>query len=58
MAEKSTSESLNSETPVMKKQKLDESIEDRDFDEETQKALEEIDSNQNEIDALNESKCA
>jgi len=54
VAEKSTSESLNSETPVMKKQKLDESIEDRDFDEETQKALEEIDSNQNEIDALNE----
>ena len=26
----------------------------RDFDEETQKALEEIDANQNEIDLLNE----
>lgn len=29
-------------------------LEDRDFDEETQKALEEIDTNQNEIDLLNE----
>ena len=48
--------SATSETPVTKKPKLDESVEDRDFDEETQKALEEIDSNQNEIDALNESK--
>lgn len=28
--------------------------EERDFDEETQKALEEIDANQNEIDLLNE----
>ncbi|TRY63026.1 hypothetical protein TCAL_05568, partial [Tigriopus californicus] len=32
----------------------DESMEEKDFDEETQKALEEIDSSQNEIDALNE----
>ncbi len=29
-------------------------VEERDFDEETQKALEEIDANQNEIDLLNE----
>ena len=40
--------------PVMKKARIDESVEERDFDEETQKALEEIDANQNEIDALNE----
>jgi len=40
--------------PMAKKSKLDDSVEDRDFDEETQKALEEIDANQNEIDALNE----
>jgi len=40
--------------PVVKKPKLDESVEERDFDEATQKALEEIDANQNEIDALNE----
>ena len=40
--------------PVMKKPRIDESVEERDFDEETQKALEEIDANQNEIDALNE----
>merc|ERR1719238_927058 len=40
--------------PIMKKPKLDESVEERDFDEATQKALEEIDANQNEIDALNE----
>merc|ERR1719187_38212 len=37
-----------------KKAKLDESVEERDFDEETQKALEEIDGCQNEIDAMNE----
>jgi len=37
-----------------KKAKLDESVEEKDFDEETQKALEEIDSCQNEIDAMNE----
>ena len=41
---------------VIKKPKLDESVEERDFDEATQKALEEIDANQNEIDALNERK--
>jgi template-activating factor I len=40
--------------PAIKKPKLDESVEERDFDEATQKALEEIDANQNEIDALNE----
>jgi len=39
---------------AIKKPKLDESVEERDFDEATQKALEEIDANQNEIDALNE----
>merc|ERR1712045_197186 len=37
-----------------KKAKLDESVEERDFDDETQKALEEIDGCQNEIDAMNE----
>jgi len=38
-----------------KKARMDESIvEEKDFDKETQKALEEIDANQNEIDALNE----
>ncbi len=40
--------------PSNKKPRIDDSIEERDFDEETQKALEEIDANQNEIDALNE----
>ena len=40
--------------PVLKKARVDDSVEERDFDEETQKALEEIDANQNEIDALNE----
>merc|ERR1712241_718363 len=39
---------------VLKKPRIDDSVEERDFDEETQKALEEIDANQNEIDALNE----
>lgn len=52
-------------TPVSKKAKIDESgatssagpnVEEKDFDKETQKALEEIDANQNEIDALNERK--
>jgi len=37
-----------------KKAKLDESVEEREFDEETQKALEEIDGCQNEIDSMNE----
>jgi len=38
-----------------KKARMDDSIvEEKDFDKETQKALEEIDANQNEIDALNE----
>ena len=43
-------------TPVSKKARVDESVEEKDFDKETQKALEEIDANQNEIDALNERK--
>lgn len=38
----------------LKKARADESMEERDFDAETQKALEEIDANQNEIDNLNE----
>merc|ERR1712045_64998 len=42
------------EPAVLKKPRIDDSVEERDFDEETQKALEEIDANQNEIDALNE----
>lgn len=37
-----------------KKAKVDDSVEEKDFDEETQKALEEIDGCQNEIDNLNE----
>ena len=44
------------EPAVLKKPRIDDSVEERDFDEETQKALEEIDANQNEIDALNERK--
>ena len=43
--------------PVPKKPRMDDSnVEEKDFDKETQKALEEIDANQNEIDALNERK--
>ena len=43
--------------PASKKARLtDDQIEEKDFDKETQKALEEIDANQNEIDALNERK--
>ena len=49
-------EKVATNEPIMKKPKLDESVEERDFDEATQKALEEIDANQNEIDALNERK--
>ena len=37
-----------------KKAKLDESVEEKEFDDETQKALEEIDSCQNDIDLMNE----
>lgn len=41
--------------PASKKARIvDEQAEEKDFDKETQKALEEIDANQNEIDALNE----
>ena len=40
-----------------KKPRLEnEVVEEKDFDEETQKALEEIDATQNEIDSLNERK--
>ena len=43
--------------PVAKKARItEEQVEEKDFDKETQKALEEIDANQNEIDALNERK--
>ena len=45
------------EQPAAKKPKIaEEQTEEKDFDKETQKALEEIDANQNEIDALNERK--
>ena len=54
MADKAPESKL--EAPVLKKARIDDSVEERDFDEETQKALEEIDANQNEIDALNERK--
>merc|ERR1712150_213655 len=41
--------------PASKKARIsDDQVEEKDFDKETQKALEEIDTNQNEIDALNE----
>merc|ERR1712150_340257 len=41
--------------PASKKARIsDDQVEEKDFDKETQKALEEIDANQNEIDALNE----
>lgn len=49
--------SENGTSPVAKKAKMEESgslLEEKDFDDETQKALEEIDATQNEIDALNE----
>eukprot|EP00095_Tigriopus_kingsejongensis_P004456 maker-scaffold168_size293125-snap-gene-0.27 protein:Tk04456 transcript:maker-scaffold168_size293125-snap-gene-0.27-mRNA-1 annotation:"protein set" len=46
-------EDKNGSTPA-KKARVDETLEEKDFDEETQKALEEIDASQNEIDALNE----
>merc|ERR1712113_898023 len=42
------------EPAVLKKPRIDDSVEERDFDEATQKALEEIDTTQNEVDALNE----
>ena len=40
--------------PVAKKMRLEDGVEEKDFDKETQKALEEIDASQNEIDSLNE----
>ena len=50
-------EQVVSDEPVAKKARVaDEQVEEKDFDKETQKALEEIDANQNEIDALNERK--
>ena len=41
---------------MSKKARLEnnDAVEEKDFDEETQKALEEIDATQNEIDSLNE----
>jgi len=50
MSENGTSD----DGPASKKSRLEDSVEERDFDEETQKALEEIDGCQNEIDAMNE----
>jgi len=46
----------DSAAPLAKKARLEESqsVEEKDFDKETQKALEEIDASQNEIDSLNE----
>jgi len=54
MSENGITPATGDTEPVSKKSKLDESVEERDFDEETQKALEEIDGCQNEIDAMNE----
>ena len=48
--------SANDEPAAKKARILDDQVEEKDFDKETQKALEEIDANQNEIDALNERK--
>ena len=49
--------STGNDGPASKKARIsDEQVEEKDFDKETQKALEEIDANQNEIDALNERK--
>ena len=48
---------ISNDEPASKKARIiDEQVEEKDFDKETQKALEEIDANQNEIDALNERK--
>jgi len=45
----------STDEPASKKARItEEQVEEKDFDKETQKALEEIDANQNEIDALNE----
>ena len=50
-------ESAAASPPLAKKARLEESgVEEKDFDKETQKALEEIDASQNEIDSLNERK--
>lgn len=57
LLDKTASEAKMAAEPIAKKPRVDDSVEERDFDEETQKALEEIDANQNEIDALNERKC-
>jgi len=46
--------SENGAATAVKKAKVEEPVEERDFDEETQKALEDIDGCQNEIDAMNE----
>lgn len=40
--------------PTSKKSKADPTVQEQEFDKETQKALEEIDSCQNEIDSMNE----
>ena len=52
------SENGNGDASVAKKPRLEnnDAVEEKDFDEETQKALEEIDATQNEIDSLNERK--
>jgi template-activating factor I len=47
-------EAVETAVTVAKKAKLDDTAEERDFDEKTQKALEEIDAIQNNIDVLNE----
>ena len=44
----------NGAMAAAKKAKVEDPVEERDFDEETQKALEDIDGCQNEIDAMNE----
>ena len=46
--------SENGAVGAAKKARVEEPVEERDFDEETQAALEDIDGCQNEIDAMNE----
>ena len=56
MSENGNSTVAGAETAAKKPRLENETIEEKDFDEETQKALEEIDATQNEIDTLNERK--
>ena len=57
MSENGNSVNSVGDVSAAKKPRLESDVvEEKDFDEETQKALEEIDATQNEIDSLNERK--